>query len=116
MYLLGLACIVGKASAQYLPTNDTWNYDLNGTDWGAPNLTDCAVTYIVESPINVTNLNFTSANSSYTNYFSYNWAINSFAFLPDYMSGLINYAGVVQYVYQLFGNFGGLYAAEPNRS
>lgn len=50
--------------AQYSPTNSTWNYALNGTDWTiAPN---CVKNTTLSSPITIRNFNTTVSTKAYT--------------------------------------------------
>ncbi len=109
--------LVANAVAQYLPpTNDTWNYDANGTDWtNTTSPWNCWKTTSVQSPIDITNLNAT-ATTEFKQLYVYQWVYNGYSFLPDYSAAVATYAGVVQYVYQVYGNFGGLYAAEPAKN
>ena len=107
-----LACLAQAQTPDPQPTNSTWNYDLNGTDW---DFASCNLAYYVQAPINITNQNFMSSGG-YKYYFSSDWADWGFSLLPDFSSGNVTWAGVDQYVYTVMGDFGGIYAAEPTKS
>ena len=44
---------------------------------------------------------------------AYEWAQNGFSFLPDFKSNQATWYGIEQYVYQVYGDFGGIYLSEP---
>jgi hypothetical protein len=65
----------------------------------------------VQAPIDITNT--ANTNNTFTGEMSIRWADNGYSFLPDFTSGEATWYGIEQYVYQLFGSFGGVYLAEP---
>lgn len=52
----------------------------------------------------------------FANYYAFDWSTYAYSFLPDYAKGDATWYGFEQWVYQVYGDFGGLYAAEPARS
>lgn len=97
---LVVAFLLGAVSA----ADPAWNYAKGGTDW-----TDKACIDInkVQAPINVIH------NGT-------DWYVNpdstQFAFLPSYTSAKADKSGVVNYVYQLSGEFGNYFATEPSKN
>lgn len=109
------ALFVASGFAQNIlgPTNSTWNYDLQGTDWSAYSY--CAGAYFVEAPIDISNIQQVGT-ADFKTYMAYDWSIYSYSFLPDFASGDATWYGFEQWVYQVYGSWGGLYAAEPSKS
>lgn len=88
------------------PTNSTWNYNLNGTDW---TMGYCGKTkdYPI-GPYNLTNTN-PDLNRSWL---PYHWS-----FLPVFQAGSAAFAGFDQWVYRVknfnSSSWAGWYATEP---
>ena len=76
-FLRILALFLGTALGD--PTNSTWNYANNGTDWGDI-YAACTNKYLVESPINY-KFNWT-AFSKPGDFYLYDWSGDEFSFLP----------------------------------
>lgn len=104
----------GLSLAQTLlgPTNSTWNYDQHGTDW---TMYSTCMNNSTHAPQDLTCQNST-ATPEYKTLTAYNWAYYNFAFLPDFSAATATWYGQEQWVYQMFGDFGGIYATEPIRS
>lgn len=66
----------------------------------------------MQAPITVTNIG-ANDTGNFTWYVSYKWYENGYSFLPDFSPGQSTWYGIEQYVYQIFGNFGGVYLSEP---
>lgn len=66
----------------------------------------------MQAPIDITNINANNTNN-FTYYLAYRWADNGYSFLPDFINGTASWYGIEQYVYQIYGNFGGVYLSEP---
>lgn len=66
----------------------------------------------MQAPISITNIGANSTGN-FTWYVAYEWQKNGFSFLPDFETAKASWYGIEQYVYQIYGNFGGIYLAEP---
>lgn len=87
------------------PTNSTWNYDLNGTDW---TMGLCKAKNYPISPVNITNTDPT---------LNRDWLPYHFQFLPTFQPGNTTFAGFNNWVYMLQNNktssWAGYYLTEP---
>ena len=108
--LLIFAFFLGTALGD--PTNSTWNYDSNGTDW-SDTYSKCTNKYMVESPVNF-KFNWTTYSKG-GDYYLYDWSTDEFSFLPQTYKSKVGTYGFDNWVYQMsdFTNLGGIYGAEP---
>lgn len=72
----------------------------------------CSLEQYVQAPIDITNIG-ANDTATFQYYIAYEWYENGFSFLPTFEAGVATWIGVEQYVYQVYGNFGGIYLAEP---
>ena len=95
------------------PTNSTWNYDNNGSDWG-DDYSKCTAPYTVESPVN---FHFDWAGFvAGTNYFLHDWSDAQFSFLPASTAATVKTYGFENWVYQMSDfsdEIAGFYGSEP---
>jgi hypothetical protein len=110
--MLSLGQAVNITYPVYGATNSSWNYDQGGSDW---TYEWCTMKEYVQAPITMTNVGANSTGN-FTWYVTYPWSLNGYAFLPNYESGSSTWYGIEQYVYQIFGEFGGIYLSEPARN
>ena len=109
--LLIFALFLGTAFGD--PTNSTFNYDKNGTDWSDA-YPKCTA-YTVESPVNF-KFNWTEyGDQGLADYKLRDWSSDFFSFLPQTYKSKVNTYGFDNWVYQMsdFANLGGYYGAEP---
>jgi len=119
-WLVKCAIIVLLTAVVGAQTNDTWNYNLNGTDWGT-NFTSCgsATSSSLKSPITIRNTDIINTKTSgLKNYTSYVWCDWGFTFMPNYKVGgaVATFAGFSNWIYKIQGSFGGVYLPEPAKS
>lgn len=87
--------------------DDTWNYTKGGDDW---DFADCNSKIRPQSPLNVTHDN---SSSDYIDWYT-NQGYSQFVFLPSYTPSKYTTAAVADYVYQIAGDFGWIFATEPS--
>lgn len=96
LYTLGLLML--SVTAHQINGDPEWNYDKHGADW---NFTNCNSSSMVQSPVNTT---FSAK--------PFDWYGAAFTFLPSYEVSGVTEAGPKDYVYRLYGDFGGVFASE----
>ena len=97
---MALLMITLNAAHQNIGDPPAWDYKQHGKDW--KDLPGCNDPGYVQNPVDAT------ATASFKD-----WYEKSFSFLPDYKDkAAVTFAGAVDYVYRLRGDFGKLFAAE----
>jgi hypothetical protein len=105
LFLVSSLLLANQVVSQYSPTNSTWNYNKNGTDW---KMGLCNKKTYPLSPMNITNTDPTLNRD----WLPYHWQ-----FLPTFQPGSTTFAGFNNWVYMLMNNqtstWAGWYATEP---
>lgn len=110
--MAALCSLLTSAQTILGPTNTTWNYESQGSDWGTA-YANCKASYYAQAPLNLTNINETKS-AQFSNYIVYDWKDYGYSYLPDFETGAVaTWYGIEQYLYRIYGSFGGIYAAEP---
>ena len=93
--VIALALLVSHAVAE--PTNTTFNYENNGSDWGH-SYGQCMSEYTVQSPVN---FKFDWTDDTKVKYYLHDWAKYNFAFLPQFLPAYPKTFGFDNWVYQM---------------